>query len=295
MHWNHCLDAAQVHDPGLRTDYTLVARYFRARERAGYWLIRTLTPPHYQPHLVVGAALGHLTNDVSDRGTPAERTEHLATWALRLRHAQAARQSDHPLLRAALSSGHRCDRPILDWAETHADGARLDATFTGFDTEADYQHYVDAVTWPGLMASFGLAPLSVTDAEFAASCRVLADAVQRADILIDLADDLTAGRLRFPDTTMEQYGVTRTDLLNRRDTPGVHALLASTGERARADLRTADRVHTEVATEFAPPLRCFLALYHHRLDTAAAMKADLTRRTVRDRPLAVLRILAEVW
>ncbi|MBP0456973.1 squalene/phytoene synthase family protein [Streptomyces montanisoli] len=290
--WRRCLDLAGVRPAGLRADYTTAARYLRRREPALYGVVRVQSPGGFLPHALTGASMLGFTDDVCDTGTPGERLRQLDAWTGHVTRALDTGDSHHPLLRAFVHSAEAAALP-RKWFDSYLAGTRIDLEFPGFADEADYQHYIDTLTWPGIMLSTGLTPHLVPDDAFAASCRLVADACQRTDLLTDLTEDIAEGRLALPLTDLEQHGVSRSDLERGRPTRGVRALVLATADRARATLLEAGRVVGEVPVEFRPLVRVLLGLYHHRLDTIGAMGAEIVRRPVRDDPVECLRLVAD--
>ncbi|MFI9028239.1 phytoene/squalene synthase family protein [Streptomyces sp. NPDC053560] len=284
------MDAGEVWGSEARADYLKVAQFMQRREPAGYAAVRMLTPAHFQPHVLAGYAFASFTDDLCDLGTVAERTRRFDAWAGQIRAALDSGTSRHPLLRAFLYTSGLRELP-RHWIESYLDGARVDLDFPGFKTEADYQAYVDRLTWPFLMITTGLAQPGGGTPEFAQSCRLVADAGQRTDILTDLAEDLRDGRLYLPLDALEQHGVTRADLDAGRDVPGVRALLTDAAGKAHHTLREASRLLDELPEEYGPLMRFVLDLHHQRLETVVAMGATVTRRPARDNPLTCLRLL----
>jgi len=288
--WRRSLEAAGVSQGGLRDDYLKAARFMRRREPAGYLAVRVMVPTAQQPHALAGYAFASFTDDVCDRGTVEERTRRYDAWDAQVRAALDSGRAGHPLLRAFLHTAADRELPRR-WVDSYLDGARIDLDFPGFATEADYQRYVERLTWPFLMITSGLAHQGGGSAEFAAGCRLFADAAQRTDILTDLAEDLRGGRLYLPVEDLERYGVTREDLERGRDLPGVRALVAATAQTARGTLREAGVLLDHCPEEHRRLMRFVLDLHHQRLESVAARGAAVTRRPVRDRPVACLRLL----
>ncbi|POX37077.1 hypothetical protein C3486_30125 [Streptomyces sp. Ru73] len=285
------MDAAGVRGSEARADYLKVAQFMQRREPAGYAAVRLLTPAHFQPHVLAGYAFASFTDDLCDRGTVAERTRRFDAWAGQIRAALDSGTTRHPLLRAFLHTSGLRDLPRR-WIESYLDGARIDLDFPGFATEADYQTYVDRLTWPFLMITTGLAQPGGGTEQFARSCRLVADAGQRTDILTDLAEDLRDGRLYLPLDALAQHGVTRADLDAGSEAPGVRALLADAAGKAHDTLHEANRLFDELSEEYWPLMRFVLDLHHQRLETVVAMGGAVTRRPARDNPVACLRLLA---
>ncbi|MFD3700927.1 squalene/phytoene synthase family protein [Streptomyces sp. NPDC058646] len=253
--------------------------------------MRLLTPPEFQPHAAAGTALLVFTDDICDRGAASSRLKRFETWAGHVQRALNSGTSRHPLLRAYLHSAQACGLPRR-WVDAYLAGTRIDLDFPGFADEADYQRYIETLTWPGVMVSTGLMPRLVADEVFADSCWLIADGFQRVDFLTDLSEDLQSGRLALPMADLDRHGVSRADLEAGRDTPGVRVLISATAGLARASLTAAQVTIDQVPDAYRPVVRCLLGLYHHRLDRVMTMGAAITRRPVRDDPLACLRLLA---
>ncbi|WP_345643335.1 squalene/phytoene synthase family protein [Streptomyces tremellae] len=290
--WRRCLDLAGVRSAGLRADYTAAARYLRRREPALYGVVRLQAPAGFLPHALTGASMLGFTDDVCDNGSPADRVRQLDAWTGHVTRALDTGDSHHPLLRAFVHSAGEAGLP-RHWFDTYLEGTRIDLEFPGFADEAAYQRYIDTLTWPGIMLSTGLTPNLVPDDDFAASCRLVADACQRTDLLTDLTSDVAEGRFALPRTDLERFGVSRADLEQGRATPAVRELVLATADRARTTLLAAGRVVAEVPADYRPLVRVLLGLYHHRLDVVGAMGADVVRRPVRDNPADCLRLVAQ--
>ncbi|MGW0658913.1 squalene/phytoene synthase family protein [Streptodolium elevatio] len=167
------------------------------------------------------------------------RVRRLDDWTERARSAMGGGTADHPLMRAYLNS---CETRGLPWrwVEDYLTGARVDLDFSEFATEADYQRYIDQLSWPFAMATAGLVHPGGGGDQWAEGCRWLADGCQRSDFLMDLAEDMRGGRLYLPLDALARHGVSRADLAEGRDTPGVRALLAEVVGQARTALGAAD-------------------------------------------------------
>lgn len=288
--WRRCLDAARIHGDALRSDYTRAAVRLLRREPAGYTALRLLAPEELQPHITAGYAFASYTDDVGDHGTVAERIRRFQSWSNKVVAALDGGSAHHPLLRAFLHTAGERSLPRR-WIDAYLTGARVDLDFPGFTTEADYQAYVDQLTWPFLMLTTGLLPRTGGEREFAASCRLLADACQRTDILTDLAADLGQGRLYLPTGDLERFGVERRDLDRGRETAAVRALLSATAETAEETLRRARGFVEDVEHRCRPMAHFIVDLHHQRLARVRAAGCAATRRPVRDDPLACLRLL----
>jgi phytoene synthase len=198
--------------------------------------------------------------------------------------------SGHPLIRAYLHSvGQR--NPSRKWLDAYLAGTPVDLDFPGFAQEADFQRYIDMVVLPSFMVGVGILPHLITEQSFTAAARLLSDGAQRTDDLTDLFEDLRDGRLRLPVSDLVRHGVTRADLEQGLDTPGVRALIAATASSARAALVECERILGEVAPEDRPLLRFTIGLFHKRLDDVESRGVAIIRRPYHDGKVSGLRLI----
>ncbi|WP_406365380.1 squalene/phytoene synthase family protein [Streptomyces sp. NBC_01546] len=240
--WRTTLTAAGISGTRLREDYTHAARRVLRREPAPYLALRLLAAPPLVPWLAAGLAFMNLVDDVAETGTVPQRAANLAALTERVEAALKTGDSPDPLLRAY---AHAVDSRALPahWVSRFLEGAATaEAGFDGFADEAEFQAYLDAYAWPGVLVFTGLQYQGGPDPEQAAAWRRFVDAAQRVDFLADLAGDLADSRLCIPRARLDEHSVTRADLEQARDTPAVRALLAAETGRARAALEATDGI-----------------------------------------------------
>ena len=297
--WDRALDAAGLDESRLRDDYgrqrEQVARYKREALLAAGLLL----PPRLVPHVVAATALMHRTDNLLDSGPVEERKQAYSAWEQEVRDSLAGGGTDDPELRPLLHtvSAHPVLRGrVLDYLAS----ALADLDFTGFDTEADYQRYLDGYSLPAFMV---VATLLGPDcdqpdgdqAAYRAACRTFIDAAQRLDFVNDLAEDLADGRLTIPERTMEQHRVTRADLEQARDRPTVRALLTDQLDQVDRTLAESRALIGLVPPVHRPMVRCLI-----RLDelTSTAARADvpaLLHRSAAPAKLAAARLLGREY
>ncbi|MFF8557053.1 squalene/phytoene synthase family protein [Streptomyces sp. NPDC015501] len=269
-----------------------MAQFLMRSDPAAYVAARVLAPAASQPHLLAGFAFASFTDDVCDSGPLEERRRRFDRWVGLVRTGLDTGPVEHPLLRAFLHTSAECGLPRR-WVESYLEGTQIDLGFPGFVNESDYQAYIDQLTWPFAMLTTGLVQPGGGDEKFAHSCRLLADGCQRTDFLADLAEDLRGGNLYLPTDDLQRHGVTRADLEQGRDTPGVRALISATADTAHATLEEASRIVDEVAEPHRPLVRCVLRLHHQRLRAITSRGAGVARGPLRDQPVACLRLLLQ--
>ncbi|MFJ7263480.1 squalene/phytoene synthase family protein [Streptomyces globosus] len=278
--WRTTLTAAGIRDPRLRADFTHAARRVMRREPAPYLTLRLLAAPELVPWMTAGVGFMNLVDDTAETGTPRQRADGLAALAERVGEALRTGGGPDPLLRAYAHAVAVRGLPE-SWVSRFLEGAAgAEARFDGFGTEEDFQAYLDAYAWPGLLAFTGLQHPGGPDEAQAAGWRRFVDAAQRVDFLADLAGDLAEGRLCLPRAALAEHSVTREDLEQARDTPAVRALLAAQARRARTALEAANGVLDLAEPGLRPVVAAMTELMGHQLAAVERAGAGALRRDV---------------
>ncbi|MGW6576670.1 phytoene/squalene synthase family protein [Streptomyces sp. NPDC054945] len=289
--WRTTLTAAGIPGTRLREDYTYAARRVLRRESAPYLALRLLAAPPLVPALAAGLAFMNLVDDVAETGTPRQRAAGLAMLSERVESALKSGDSPDPLLRAY---AHAVDSRGLppQWISRFLDGAATaEAAFDGFAAEEDFQAYLDAYAWPGVLVFTGLQYRGGPDPEQAAGWRRFVDAAQRVDFLADLRGDLAEGRLCIPRARLDEHSVTRADLEQARDTPAVRALLAAECRRARTALDATHGILDLAEAGLRPVVATMAELMAHQLTAVERAGVAALRRDIGYGLAAPLRIL----
>lgn len=292
--WNRVLDSADIHAPQLRHDYTrqraAVARY----KPHAYAAVRLLLPRPVVPHVIATTAFMHHTDNLLDQGPLPGRILAYRSWENEVRTALATGHSDHPVLRPLLHTV-TVHPGLVGQAGEFLAGAATDLDFSGFATEADYQRYIDAYSLPAFMLVAGLLVPEAAPADYRAACRSYIDGSQRLDFVNDLAEDLRDGRLTLPHDALKQHDVTRDDLENARDTPGLRALLRSQLQQAQHDLMASRRLAGLTAPANRSFVRAMVTLEILTAQAAARKGPDILRGSARPSVPAALRALTREY
>ncbi|MFD9301488.1 squalene/phytoene synthase family protein [Streptomyces sp. NPDC060048] len=290
--WRNTLTAAGIAGPRLRADYTYAARRVLRREPAPYAALRLLAAPPLVPWLAAGLAFMNRVDDVAETGTVRQRAAGLEQLTADVRLAMETGDSPDPLLRAYAHAVDSRGLPV-EWVHRFLEGAATaEAVFDGFAAEEEFQAYLDAYAWPGVMVFTGLQYQGGPDAEQAAAWRRFVDAAQRVDFLADLAGDLAAGRLCIPRARLDEHSVTRTDLEQARDTPAVRELLAAECARARTALAAADGILDFTEPGLRAVAVTMTELMEHQLTAVERVGTGALRKDVGYGFAAPLRTLA---
>ena len=277
--WDRRLTAAGVRDRALRADYSTAARVFARRILAHYAAVRLLVTPALHPHVVASYAFLARTDDLADQGPLEERLPRWHAWAEQVTAGLRSGQADDPVLRAFLHTV-AVRRLPHHWVHTYLKATTEELHFTGHDTEADFQRYVDHLALPALMLIEDLQHEGGGDESFRSRCRSFAEGLQRLDFLTDLTDDLKEGRLYLPQEDLDRSGVTRADLEQGQDTLAVRELVALTCRKTRKSLTDSRALAEATVPGFRPLQRALLDLAEHQLARVESAGASITRRPV---------------
>ncbi|WP_328969940.1 squalene/phytoene synthase family protein [Streptomyces sp. NBC_00239] len=288
--WRATLTAAEITESDVREDYTAAARRVLRREQAPYLALRLLAAPPLVPYLTAGLAFMNLVDDTAEGPDPQIGLKLLTE---RVGDALESGDSEDPVLRAyahAVAARGLPEHWVYDFL---AGAASAEAEFDGFAAEADFQDYLDAYAWPGIVVFTGLQYRGGPDEEQAAGWRRFVDAAQRVDFLADLAGDLAGGRLCIPRDRLAEHGVTREDLEQARDTEGVRALLAAECGLAREALDASAGIVDLADPGLRAVGRTMRELMAHQLTQVEDAGVRALRRDIGYGLLAPLRILTQ--
>jgi phytoene synthase len=270
--WKRALDAAEIREPELRSDYDAQRRLVARERRSSYLAARVLLPRPMLPHVMAATAVMHHGDDLLDTGPKHQRVAAWASWERRVREALEKGVADDPPIRAFLRTVTAYPR-LREATEEYLATATAELEFTGFTTEADFQAYVDAYSLPAFMLVGTLLGPETDDGRYRTLCRTLIEGSQRLDFVNDLAEDLPEGRLGIPDETLRRYSLTVEDLTAGRAAPGLRDLVHDQVDAARTALKAA----RELPALAAPPGRALLsAVIEIELLTADAVSAHGT-------------------
>ncbi|MER7762632.1 squalene/phytoene synthase family protein [Streptomyces sp. NPDC097619] len=316
MRWQPTLTTAGITAPTLRADYTAASRRVLRRERAPYLALRLLAEPRLVPYLTAGLAFMNLVDDTAEGPDPETALRALAARVDAALAEAAATGGEGGEGRDGIDDGDGGDgtggttpdavlrayahavatrglpRTWIDRFLAGAAGAETTAGTSGFADEGEFQAYLDAYSWPGILVFTGLQYEGGPTPEQAAAWRRFVDAAQRVDFLADLAGDLADGRLCIPRARLDEHGVTRAALAVGADTPQVRALLAAECGRARTALAAAADVVDHADPGLRRVGRTMIDLMGHQLDLVEAAGTRAARRDTGYGLLAPLRILA---
>ncbi|MET7574790.1 squalene/phytoene synthase family protein [Streptomyces sp. NPDC005492] len=295
--WPTALTKAGITDPRLRRAYDAqrgIVRRFALHE---YVAVRLLLPAELHPAVVAAVAYMHTTDELIDTGDVEARTAALAAWDAETTNAlESSEPPDRESLLALWDTARRHPR-MAARVRAFLDGAPVEASWTGFETEADFQAYVDSYSLPALMLTASLLAPAGSQEAYVTGCRALIDGWQRCDFLADLAEDAESGRIGIPEDELTRYGLKFEDLRSRS---AACALALDRLVRAQADLAEATLAQCRelpalVAAEHRPFLDALIAVQDLRLRAVRREGGGLLRRGASPAVPATLRVLARQY
>ncbi len=288
--WHAALDAAGVNDPALRRDYTEQRRLVARFRRSSYLAARLLLPRPLLPAVVAATAFMHHADNLLDSGPRDGRAARYAAWEGQVRESLETGRSQDPVVRPLLHTV--TNRPaVRGHVAAYLATATTDLDFAGFDTDADYQRYVDGYSLPAFMLVAGLLEPEGDPAAYRAACRTYIDGSQRLDFVNDLAEDLADGRLNLPLDALERFGVTRAALEGGRAEPGTARLLGHLLGLAGERLEAARELVGLTAPAGRPLVRALIDIEAATTRAAAARGTALLRGPARPPAVTTARVL----
>jgi phytoene synthase len=288
----------------LRRDYDAQRELVRRFAPQQYLATRMLLPAWLHPPVVAMVAFMHETDERIDTGDPGVRQEVLSSWDREVRAALDVGPGpgcSEPSLLRALADTTRRHPQLAERVRDFLNGAPVEAGWTGFDTEADYQAYIDSYSLPALMLTASLlapAPEADADGPFHQGCRALIEAWQRADFLSDLSEDAEQGRVGIADEELLRHGLTFEDLCGKSGAaaaPALKRLVSAQADLAEAALNASRGLPDLVEAPYRPFLRALISVQDLQLQAVRRKGASLLNDRARPPIAATLRVLARQY
>ncbi|MEV0598198.1 squalene/phytoene synthase family protein [Streptomyces sp. NPDC050315] len=293
--WSTALTEAGISNPSLRQDYEAQRRLVRRFKVQEFLAVRLLLPPRLQPSVIAAVAFMHETDRRIDVGEMATRRNTLHSWGQQVREAMEHGTSEQPTLRALADTTQRHPQ-LSTYVQNFLDGARLEADWTGFEAESDFQAYVDTYSYPAFMLTASLvaptAPAKRAEA-FERGCRTLIEAMQRTDFLADLSEDAAQGRIGIPRTELAHFGLEVDDLLHPSSTsaPALEQLVQAQARTIGAGLSACRNLPDLVTVEHQPFLRAFIRVQELQLEDVQRKGGKLLHEEAGALKPAALKVL----
>jgi phytoene synthase len=233
----------------------------------------------------------------------AERRQKLDTWLDALHRVQQGQPTDHPILLALSDAQRRYTIPagLLDEL---AHGTQMDleqSAQSGSEAAScltvQYQTFEDLRQYCYRVASVvGLVCIHVfgyRDPEAEPLAERCGLAFQLTNIIRDVKEDASMGRVYLPQEDLTKFGLSTADLQGNPDAAGLRPLLAFEADRARDFYASGDELIPYVAEDSQPALWVLVNIYRSLLDKIAENQFDVFSKKITLTRWEKLRILGK--
>ncbi len=237
-------------------------RWFIRASRSNFYLSFFSLPAEKRRAIMAVYAYCRMADDIADEpGEISGKKTSLREWKEALNQL-SDEGPPHPIIGELARAARKYDLP-QEYFRAICDGVAMDLEERRFEDFAELENYCDKVA-----SAVGLACLGIFEAksEFAKDYAVcLGRALQMTNILRDVWEDAEQGRIYIPRSEMEKYGVTASDLRDKKDTSQVLSLLGFVAHRARGYYEGANEALRHEAKENLLPARIMGRIYKRLL------------------------------
>ena len=246
-------------------------------------------------------------DDITDDPALAlpDRRHKLDTWLDGLHRAQQGQPTDDPILLALTDAQRRFHIPagLLDEL---AQGTAMDVDVESPGTDqaspvagltVQYKTFEDLRLYCYRVASVvGLVCIHIfgyrdpAAESLAESCGL---AFQMTNIIRDVKEDASMGRVYLPEEDLAQFGLTAADLLAAPDASRFRLLLTLEADRAREFYASGDALIPFVSEDSQPALWVLITIYRNLLEKIAAKQYDVFTAKISLTTWEKLRVLGK--
>ncbi|MEV0738853.1 squalene/phytoene synthase family protein [Streptomyces sp. NPDC050549] len=263
-----------------------------------YVAVRLLLPAELHPPVVAEAYM-HTTDELIDTGDVDPRAAALAAWDAESTTALESGEPPEQDALLALRDTARRHPHMAARVRAFLDGAPVEASWTGFETEADFQAYVDSYSLPGLMPTACLLAPAAPDAyeSYVQGCRDLIEGWQRSDFLADLREDAENDRIGIPRDELARHGLKFDDLRSRPEAcvPALDRVVRAQADLAGTTLAGCRGLPAPVAAEHRPFLDALIAVQELRLGAVRRAGGRVLLHDTGSSAFATLRVLVRQY
>ena len=202
-----------------------------------YWGMRLLPAAKREAMFAIYAFCREVDDIADSEASPASKRADLALWRAEVEALYAGRPS-RPTSLALAAPIERFELPRAEF-DAMIDGMEMDATAMRAPPMAMLERYCRCVAGAVGMLSVRVFGARAPDRD--AGAVALGDALQLTNILRDLAEDASFGRLYLPRELLDRHGITSDDPAHVLRDPALPAVCRELAGRAAARFDAADR------------------------------------------------------
>jgi phytoene synthase len=285
----------------LAVAYSVCSHITRSAARNFYYAFIALPAPKRRALCAVYAFMRRCDDIADDATLPIpERRARLTASLEALHRAQAGVPTDDAVLLALTDTQRRFRIPaelldqlaygtMMDVAEDTPGGpGGLTVHYESFEELYQYCYRVASVVGLVCIRVFGYSdPAAERHAER------LGLAFQLTNIIRDVQEDASIGRVYLPGRDLAAYSVEASELTAPRELGRVTALLAMEAERARQFYRAGDDLLPLISKDSRPALWVLTTIYRRLLERIAGKNFDVFHGKVRLSSMEKLSVLAQ--
>ena len=244
----------------------------------------------------VYAFMRHADDITDDTSVPLEeRRKKLIAWLDEAQHYFAGNVSDDPVLYALADAQQRFSIPI-DLFDQLVSGTAMDldpdsySRFATFNDLYRYCYYVASVVGLTCIHIFGY-----KDAKAENLAERLGVAFQLTNIIRDVKEDLSFGRVYIPQEDLERFGAAAGQPSTPEQKEKWKSLLTFQTDRAREYYASASELLPLMAPDSRPALWALVTIYRRLLEKIAEQGFDVFAQRVRLTFWEKVSVLAQAW
>jgi len=273
----------------LAVAYSVCRSIARSSARNFYYAFLVLPRPKRQALCAVYAFMRRCDDITDDAATPLpERRHKLAVWLDQAHQALSGRPTDEPVLLALTDAQRRFNIPV-ELLDQLARGTGMDVDFNEDDQllcesaepilTVQYRSFADLRLYCYRVASVvGLVCIKVFEYRNQAAeplAELLGLAFQLTNIIRDVKEDASLGRIYLPEEDLSRFGISAGDLRAGADLARIRPLLAMEADRAREFYRSGDELIPLVDEDSQPALWVLITIYRRLLERIAGRQYDV--------------------
>lgn len=217
-----------------------------------------------------------------------DRRQKLDTWVDAFHSAQSGLPTDDPILLALTDAQRRFHIP-LGLLDGLAFGTAMDVEAEGAQPDASgltihYRSYQDLERYCYQVASVvGLVCIRIfgyTDPAAEPLAERLGLAFQLTNIIRDVKEDASLGRIYLPQDDLDQFGMSAPELATNPPSDRLRPLLEFEAQRAFENYRAADELIPLIAEDSQPALWTLATIYRSLLEKIVRLNYDVITRRV---------------
>jgi len=259
----------------IEQSYDYCRHVARSRAKNFYYSFLLLSAQQRKAMCAIYAFM-RICDDLSDE--PGASRAALDSWRAEMEEALDGRFSGHPLWPAFHHTVRRFGIPH-EYLREMIDGVVSDLEprrFQTFDELYRYCYQVASVVGLTVIYIFGFDTPSAPP--LAEKCGI---AFQLTNILRDIREDASRGRVYLPQQDLSQFGVSEDDLTSGNRTPAFQLLMRFEAERARAYYQESLPLLDLIHPRRRPSLWALITIYSRLLQRIETSNFDVLSRRVR--------------